>query len=308
MKCTQPLYAADLGVINPDTGHRRIKILPRRIGVDFNLQDLEMKYGQGKVLSLPCGKCINCRINYARTWALRCVAEAFYYDENWFVTLTYDDENYSHRDCKKDFQDFMKRLRKKHPGVRYFMCCEAGDQTHRYHMHAILFNLHLSDVKCLGKGPKAGYYYESKDLLNTWSKGFIVLGDVNYTTCNYVAQYCLKKTYKETEGEFVQMSLKPGIGTQYFKDHWESIYDTDKVYLANGNTYVNNPSRYFDKLLDRIHPLLLDDIKQERISKANAYRFDKLIKFNMEYDEQVLQLDERASINNLNDKLKKRRF
>lgn len=305
MICTNPLYALDLGVLNPDTGKRAIKIMPRRADQDF--QYLENKYGKGSILKLPCGRCLNCRINYARTWALRCVAEAYYYDESWFVTLTYDDENYLKRDCRRDFQLFMKRLRKHHPGVRYFMCCEQGEHTKRWHMHAILFNLHLDDVKCLGKGPKTGYYYESKELLATWSKGFIVLGDVNYQTCNYVAQYCVKKTYKDASGEFVGMSLKPGLGTQFFMEHWSSIYDTDTMYLSNGKSYTNPPPRYFDKLLDRVAPAILQDVKDERISKADALRFAKLIKFNMTYDEQLLEMDAQASINKMKEKLMKRR-
>lgn len=117
----------------------------------------------------------------------------------------------------------------------------------------------------------------------------------------------MKKTYKDTEGEFVGMSLKPGIGTQYFKDHWKDIYDTDKIYLNVGNSFQSPPPRYFDKLLDRVHPLLLDDIKAERISKADASRFDKLIKFGMEYDEQLFELDAQASINRLKTILMKRR-
>lgn len=305
MQCLQPMYALDRG-FNSETKKRSIKILPKR--ADFSFQDYENRYGKGNVLKLPCGHCLNCRINYSRTWALRCVCEASMYDENWFLTLTYDDAYYPGKAKKDDLQKFIKRLRKVYPGVRYFACCERGEHTKRYHFHIILFNLHLTDIKCLGKGPKGGYYYESPSIKKLWPFGFYVLGDVNYTTCNYVAQYCLKKTYlDEKTDEFVTMSLKPGIGTSYFEKHWMSIYDTDKIYISLGNSYESNPPRYFDKLLERVHPLLLDDIKNDRISKANISRVDELIKFGMQYDEEVMKVNTQVAIDKMKQKLKQRK-
>lgn len=307
MKCLQPLYAYDTLAKNRETGGRHIRILPRRSDM-YDLRTLEAKYGKGNVMALPCGKCINCRINYSRTWALRCVCEASLYDENWFLTLTYDDKNYP--GCAKldDFQKFMKKLRKDHPGVRYFCCCEKGEHTLRYHFHVILFNLHLDVVKCLGKGPKGGYYYECKELETLWSKGFILLGDVNYTTCNYVAQYCLKKTYTDNHSdEFITMSLKPGIGTEFFKKHWRTIYDTDKVYINNGGSFTNVPPRYFDKLMERFHPELLEKVKDQRISSANARIVDELLDYGFEYVEQTYDVLAQDAYNKAKEKLTKRK-
>ena len=310
MKCLSPLYAIDYGVLNPETLKKKIKILSRVQSLPGARIHLEERFGAGSVLELPCGKCINCKINYSRTWAIRCMCEALYHEDNFFVTLTFNEENYvtGYEKLRREAQLFFKRLRKVFPGVRYFGCCEKGDHL-RNHFHFILFGLPLADLKCLGKGPKGGYYYESKLLQKIWSKGFITIGDVNYTTCNYVAQYCLKKVYRsDNDEEFVMMSTKPGIGTQYFKDHWQDIYDTDKVYLSNGDTLLEHiPPRYFDKLLDRIHPLLLDVVKRERLNKAQAFRFDKLIKFNCATDEDLLKLDVQVAIDKMKDRIRKRR-
>ena len=77
-------------------------------------------------VQLPCGQCIGCRLERSRQWAIRCVHEASLYDDNCFITLTYDDEravslNYT------DFQLFMKRLRARFPkDVIRFFCCECG--------------------------------------------------------------------------------------------------------------------------------------------------------------------------------------
>lgn len=43
-------------------------------------------------VSIPCGQCIGCRLERARQWAVRCVHEASLYEDNCFITLTFDDQ------------------------------------------------------------------------------------------------------------------------------------------------------------------------------------------------------------------------
>ena len=97
--------------------------------------------------------------------------EAKNYKNNYFVTLTYSEENVptiaytdiSKKDnyeyceeltlCKKDFQNFMKRLRFHYKdkynwdNIRFFACGEYGEQTGRPHYHTIIFNLPINDLK-----------------------------------------------------------------------------------------------------------------------------------------------------------------
>ena len=119
-------------------------------------------------VQVPCGQCIGCRLERSRQWAIRCVHEASLYDDNCFITLTYTDENLpcrGNRDCdkcdhfkekrcdglerglcKRDFQLFLKRLRKMFgKGVRYHHCGEYGEQLGRPHHHACLFNFNFPD-------------------------------------------------------------------------------------------------------------------------------------------------------------------
>lgn len=43
---------------------------------------------------IPCGKCIGCRIDKARDWAVRISCEALTSKyRSWFLTLTYDDDH-----------------------------------------------------------------------------------------------------------------------------------------------------------------------------------------------------------------------
>lgn len=66
------------------------------------------------IVSVPCGKCVGCRAARAKEWAIRCVHEASLYEQNCFVTLTYNDFHLpKNRSLEhSDFQKFMKRFRK----------------------------------------------------------------------------------------------------------------------------------------------------------------------------------------------------
>ena len=66
-------------------------------------------------IKLPCGRCIGCRLERSRQWALRLVHEKRFHEESAFITLTYDENNLPEGGSLevKHFQDFMKRLRKR---------------------------------------------------------------------------------------------------------------------------------------------------------------------------------------------------
>ena len=144
MNCEQPLLAISLGF--QDNGKRKIKLLPRR--VDFNLRTLREKYGDS-LISIPCGKCLSCRLNRARDWANRCVLEASNFKENSFVTLTYEDAYVPKKLCKSAVQLFIKKLRNDGFKIRYFAVGERGDEKGRPHYHIIVFNYFPDDAKFL---------------------------------------------------------------------------------------------------------------------------------------------------------------
>jgi len=96
----------------------------------------------------PVGNASAANCNRAREWAIRCMHEAKCYDENCFVTLTYDNDHLPPDGSlnHKHFQDFMKRLRKHYSGrtIRYYMCGEYGENMGRPHYHAVFFNLRFA--------------------------------------------------------------------------------------------------------------------------------------------------------------------
>lgn len=290
MKCTRPIFAT---ITKLSDGKNHVKILPKRVD-QYSFETLEAKYGHGHIIALPCGKCLACKINYARNWASRCVLEASSYTDNWFLTLTYDDDHIGNNQLdRRDMQLFLKRLRKKlGDGIRFFGCGEYGTQTHRKHYHLILFNCFIPDIKCLGKGRNGGYYYESEMIKSLWNKGNCILGDVTMSSCDYVARYCVKKVYGDTSGEFVQMSTRPGIGYTFFEKNYEKIYKDDRVYFNFGTSLYQSPSRYFDKLFNNLDPVRFNEIKDSRISCSDLSIAAELLDRSLEHKEDLFKVYE----------------
>lgn len=246
-------------------------------------------------LRLPCGQCDGCRLERARQWAVRCVHESMMYEENIFLTLTYNDENLPDREelLYRDFQLFMKRLRKevcyykkssKHQGpyreIRFFMCGEYGEDNGRPHYHACIFNLDFQDKKIFKKTSAGSYIYTSETLDRIWGKGFATIGDVNFDSAGYVARYITKKSRKnmkehfidietgeifQKEDEFTKMSLKPGIGRRFY-DKWKrDIFPHDHV-VVNGK--VMKPPKYYYKLLQEENENLYNELLEVRLEKS----------------------------------------
>ena len=287
MSCYHPLKALDLG-INPDTGKHIIKVLKG----EFNKQ--QSVVDGTKIIPIPCGKCIGCRLDYSRQWADRCMAEAQYHEKNVFLTLTYNDKwlpepqegSVIHPLRKDHIQKFMKRLRKRFPEqlIRFFACGEYGPKNMRPHYHLLLFGLYLPDLVMTRKDLKNGFfYYESDIIKDLWSDpkthesyGFHLLSDLNWNTCAYTARYIVKKQkgnnaaiYEELNypPEFSLMSRKPGIGKQFFDDHPDIVLREYYLSTDEGARKLQS-NRYYDKLFDLEYHDDLQWIKEDRVKSS----------------------------------------
>lgn len=242
---------------------------------------------------IPCGKCLECRLAYSRMWADRMMLEAQEWNENYFVTLTYDNKHlrttfdgWPTLDSR-DLQLFMKRLRKHfkayydHDKIRFYSAGEYGDKSFRPHYHLILFNLPLKDLEVYAHN-REFTYYNSKTLEDLWPYGYVVIAPVSWDTCAYTARYVVKKQKGKTkdyykffgvEPEFCRMSRKPGLGRNYFEKHKDEIYTYDRIYLSDlmGGRSIK-PSRYFDKLLETVEPERYNMIKAQRRALAEQNR------------------------------------
>jgi len=242
---------------------------------------------------LPCGTCVGCIMQRARSTAVRCMHEAQMHEFNSFLTLTYDDEHLPHdHSLRKDhFQKFINALRsemrrKDWGTVRYLMCGEYGDNNYRPHYHALLFGMDFPDKKAWRK-QRGHTLYRSALLERLWPYGFSEIGSVTFQSAAYVARYVLKKhrgdqptVYVDPDTgeihkllpEYTCRSLKPGLGESWFLTYKSDVYPHD--FCVVKATKVRTP-RYYDVLLERhFSKAELELVKKARIERAEVYQED----------------------------------
>lgn len=243
-----------------------------------------------KELSLPCGRCIGCKLERSRQWAMRCMHEASLHKQNCFITLTYRDEDLPDRSQLEyaPFQRFMKRLRKAYAPdhVGFYMCGEYGSHTWRPHFHACLFNCDFPDKRLISSSDQIKLY-TSPTLERLWPYGLSSIGALTFESAAYVARYCVQKRtgsisqfwYARTDAkgpyllnpEFNHMSLKPGIGRDFANKWFKDIYTFDQV-IVNGHACA--PPKYYDKILKRIDVERFEEIAYERELDARGRYLD----------------------------------
>lgn len=242
-------------------------------------------------VEIPCGQCIGCRLERSRQWAIRCVHEASLYEDNCFVTLTYDDEHLpeSRSLVLRDFQLFMKRLRMLvgmgfDSGIRFFHCGEYGEKFERPHYHACIFNWDFPD-KVHYKTRGGFKYYNSGMLDACWSDsagrpiGFAVIGDVTFESAAYVARYVTKKVtgenaaefYEGRKPEYVTMSRARGIGSGWMDKFQGDVFPSDEVVLRGRRL---RPPKFYDKVLEMKSPADYQRMKALRKRKAFLFSDD----------------------------------
>lgn len=236
-------------------------------------------------IELPCGRCIGCRMARAAEWSVRCMHESSLWEENSFLTLTYDEENLPANGSLDhgDVQRFLKRVRKTGRKVRFFMCGEYGGETGRPHYHMCLFNKDFRDRTLWSKSGSGEKLFVSEELSRLWPAGRATVQDLTVGTAGYCARYIMKKALgqdaesaylvlDEESGENVQlkpeyaaMSLKPGIGALWWRLHGAQVTRNDFVVLEGKELPV--PS-YYDKLRSRGADLRADEIEWARYQTA----------------------------------------
>jgi hypothetical protein len=239
-------------------------------------------------ISLPCGQCIGCRLERSRQWAMRCIHEAQLHQNNCFITLTYDDEHLP-KDLSldhRDFQLFFKRLRKANPHIkiRYYMAGEYGTNFGRPHFHACIFGYDFHDKKLFKRTSADSLLYRSQELEKLWSYGYSTIGDVTFESAAYVARYIMQKqtgkdvnkdhyTYCDLktgelikiQPEYNKMSLKPGIGANWYKKYKTDVYPHDYVEVRGKKL---KPPKYYDRLFSKENPYEYDQILYTREKQA----------------------------------------
>jgi hypothetical protein len=288
------------------TGKKNVIFLPKRSDPHVARENYERSSYLAtpvEFVNLPCGKCDACRFAHAKMWAIRCMHEAQLHEHNCFITLTYDDEHLP-ENCslvKKDFQDFMKRLKSKvrdsYPrllvstlgydqefadlmakklsrGIRFYMCGEYGDKLGRPHYHALLFGFDFPDKKAFKVTGSGELIYVSEFLQSVWKKGYSSIGRLTFSSAAYVARYCMKKVtgknayehYQGRQPEYTCMSRRPGIAKEWISKYHRDVYPQDRVVDPKG--YKSRPPRFYDSHYECLDPDSFAALKQRRRDKA----------------------------------------
>lgn len=301
MPCFKPLRAYRFHAApGPLFNHKSGK--PKLIFDESRIEGYLKVHGDShEILTLPCGQCEGCFMDYAADWKTRVLNETMFHDRNSFLTLTYDTPHLPpNRSLEpKDLQDFWKRLRyhlyaeetylKIHEPyygpwkpiqIKYFSCGEYGDEKGRPHYHAVLFGWDFPDKVEVKNNPWAkDPLYESPTLNKIWGHGVCKIGNVSGESAAYTARYAMKKirgkegkAAYEAQGKhppFITMSQ--GIGRRYFNKYASSIYALDSI--RDPETKTNNPvPRFYDKLMQEAYPEKFERLKrrrQDRINKLN---------------------------------------
>lgn len=197
----------------------------------------------GTPIDIPCGQCVGCRLEYSRQWAVRCVLESMQYKDNYFVTLTYNDEFLPKQENMRidkstgevvgsfissslvpdELTKFMKDLRRyfehhlNFTGIRFFACGEYGPKHMRPHFHIILFNCPIPDLEFFKNSFNGDTYWTSELLERIWSVkvGHDSSGKPIYKSKGYV---CVASCNYNTCSYVARYMLKKqkGLNSDYY--------------------------------------------------------------------------------------------
>lgn len=242
--CTSPSILYTEGQVNPKTGKLIYHFKGFNAETLRNFRHFKERYKLNyNYFLVPCGKCIECRLQYRREWAIRLLNELKTSDNAYFLTITYNDDNLplSKSLNKDDIVRFMKSLYKAiyryykdrniktYKDFKYFACGEYGGDINqlikgdldkcRPHYHAIVFNVPFGDFtehikndegKIIHKKSHSGEILLQSEILDhIWSKGYILAGKVSFNSCSYVAGYVQKKMYGDDSIIYTKNLINP---------------------------------------------------------------------------------------------------
>lgn len=199
----------------------------------------------GRVIAVPCGKCLACLSTKRHDWSVRLMQEYKVSSSAHFVTLTYSEKYYpAHGLSKRHCQLYLKRLRKKSPRLRYYLVGEYGSKTGRAHYHAIIYN---SDEKSIAQ------CWTLKNLRNDEMEpiGIVHIGKVTEASTAYVTKYIIQKgsPVGDVNPPFSLMSRAYGLGLNYLTDAMVKWHrDNESIYMVRHGEKQRLPRYYKEKI------------------------------------------------------------
>lgn len=165
---------------------------------------------------VACRKCWQCRENRVNDLVGRCIAERETSNTVASVTLTYKgDVPEAATLTYRDFQRFLKRLRKAGHKVRYIVAGEYGSKKGRAHWHCILFFKNSIEL------PK----FDRNVNWEFWPAGYSFFQEVSYKGLRYQLKYVLKDDDQSVQRCHYSLSKRPPIGAEYFAQLAQQFVD-----------------------------------------------------------------------------------
>lgn len=210
-----------------------------------------------KMIPLPCGYCIGCRIDKRSLWEKRLTSE-FVAHPSAFVTFTYNDyaltvpsgasrPSINKAQFSQSVHIFRHSIKDKPlpPNCSYsfkiYAVHEYGENTLRPHVHALIFGLDWLDGKNLIKA--------------MWPYGFVDVGPIMRGGIRYVLKYMDKMLSPSFRDDlYFDVGIEPpstyishGIGSDYFYAHQSEIAEYGAIKI--GNRFIPVPTYWRNKLL-----------------------------------------------------------
>lgn len=250
--------------------------------VDHRWNAMRSSLYHNEYYTVPCGVCLNCRVDRQNSLIDRAEYELFQYRCGAFVTFTFDDyhlEPYCFIDShtgnkvatldRKCGKDFLNRLNKNvhkavnyakkkgvdisplcRPDYKYILTGEYGDKFNRPHFHCIFFGLDFAFCKKL--------FYRS------WLQGSIQVDPIRQGGIKYAVKYIstqdfgdykfYKYTYHHLIPPYSVHSVGLGVGLytsqlNYIKEHnccyrWHNVDRPLPAYYKNKFLILSGRSDY----------------------------------------------------------------
>ena len=248
---------------------------------------------------VPCGKCVQCKINDQNEYVQRCLNAASDYGNVWFVTLTYNNDSVpvneegeliedtgeivSHLTLnREDIKKWKKRVKIRYErqygkrlNLKYIICGEYGPQTHRPHYHGMFFGLDSGAARMLEEDWNTNYGFTVFKYIPT----FTVDGSNQVEKVSkYCSKYCVKVNELEDESVINQLVQKPrkmtsqGLGVPSV----EKLFFLQRYYLCK-DLFEYDENKPQSTLTNKQQKQLLDEIKKRRkVSKLPTYLIKKM--------------------------------
>jgi hypothetical protein len=242
---------------------------------------LPQKNMQGsKGITVPCGRCRECKKLRATQWAFRIEQEKKRSRMTPMVTLTYDDDNvpwvHDQVTGKKrytlqyyDITNFIKRVREyqtrklqTNDKIKYYYSAEYGSKLGRPHYHIVFFNLNLYHLSI----------NKRHDIISTlWGKGIVHIGqNNNIANAGYITHYTNKtspypRKYCENRGiQPEKHGMSQGFGDNYITRmaQWHQADPKNRYTVRREDgKYINMPRYYLERIFNKQDQLTIAKIK-----------------------------------------------